>query len=707
MINIDPTSVNPIITDNQERTQSFQVQPNVHSFFPRANLQPPSDFRRVFQSSDQMKGEFVKFLKTIFYRLDEKKVLNLMGKLLEDPTKTDEQVYTELVAQIHTTKKSFSFLKQLWSLFVLKKGMGKQVAEFMQGFRKEKFRDYMEIYDRRYVDTIRKTAKLPLNGSVIAVCNSPEIGFGDRIQAGALLSSYPYNQHVALNDDDCEDPFLKPEKTHRPIGDEVVDESVDMIACVGGLHHIPADRLEPFTQSMHSKLRPGGVIFIREHNVVDQAGTAQLPKEDLRAIASVVHSFVNAADGVSWEVESKEVREFKSSEEWTQLMQTHGFTRISEKALVLPEDPTENAMMAFVRTPTNLEELQQAISYRNDCTRPKNGTWATWIEWGNVRFSKQYAEFIQDHHNYAFDYVGHMRQHWRHFYQFLKESINDNDMKLKDVLFSDNMAMNLFILATTTIQCSLNALSNLPSICVARWKHGSEWRNVVNLTALERFDAQNEKEYSDFIDYTPFYMYDYIGKMKSMWSCVWNAPESFGTKLTSTLSAAGASLGFIAKAIISAPIKAFYTSEGNQEPDTIKILIADPNHELDAVVARWEREKDGRYHQNQTIQVIHQTPDGHKLVSMPRYKPFTQICGYLSEAATLQVLEIGGQKEISIDVLLNKEEQPNVEGARLIYEMEKLQDPAEKHYLTYQVHLSALKQFQQTIQLANIEYIHE
>ena len=92
---------------------------------------------------------------------------------------------------------------------------------------------------------------------------------------------------------------------------------------------------------------------------------------------------------------------------------------------------------------------------------------------------------------------------------------------------------------------------------------------------------------------------------------------------------------------------------------------------------------------------------------MPRYKPFTQICGYLSEAATLQVLEIGGQKEISIDVLLNKEEQPNVEGARLIYEMEKLQDPAEKHYLTYQVHLSALKQFQQTIQLANIEYIHE
>jgi hypothetical protein len=43
----------------------------------------------------------------------------------------------------------------------------------------------------------------------------------------------------------------------------------------------------------------------------------------------------------------------------------------------------------------------------------KLGTRATWIEWGNVRFSKQYAHYIQDHHAYAFDFIGHMRQHWQ------------------------------------------------------------------------------------------------------------------------------------------------------------------------------------------------------------------------------------------------------------------------------------------------------
>lgn len=667
-----------------------------------------SDIRRVFQTTDQMKSEFAKFLKTIFYQLDDKKVFSLMEEILEDPSKTDEDIYKELLSKIHTTKKKFSFLSQLWSLFVLKKGMGQQAAELMKDFSPEKFHDYMEIYDRRYVKTIRKIVGLPLDGNTIAVCNSAEVGLIDRIQAGALFSKYPYKQHVALNDSDCKDPFLHPEQTHKPIGEEVSDNSVDVIAAFGGLHHIPADRLDPFTQSLHRKLRPGGVIFIRDHNVKDKAGAAKLPKEDLRAIASVVHTFVNAAEGSSWEIESQEVREFKSCDKWTQLMQKHGFTRISDKALVLKDDPTENAMMAFVKTPANLEELKQAISYRSDCTRPKEGTRATWIEWGNVRFSKQYASFIQNHHAYAFDYIGHLRQHWQHFYQFFKESVKDKDVRLQDLLFSDNMAMNAFILLTATIQCSIGSVSSFPSALVARWKYGNEWREVCNLSALERFEAENEKEYAAFIDHTPFYMYDYMNKMKQMWKTVWDSPESFAVKIASVLGAASSSLGFIAKALVSAPIKAFYTSESNQEVDTIKVLIADPNNELDAVITRWENEKDAQFDQKNEIEVVYGTPDGHKLVSMPRYRPFTKICGYLSETSALQILEIGSQKEISVDVLMDKaQENPGIEGSQFIYSMDKLQDPEDKRYVTYQVSVAALKQFQQTVQLNNVEYIHE
>lgn len=667
-----------------------------------------SHLRCVFQTTDQMKDEFVKFLKTIFYQLDEKKVLALMEELLADPDKTDEKVYEELLQKIHTTKKSFPFLSKLRSLFVLKSGMGKQAAELLKPFKKEKFHDYMEIYDRRYVKTIRKAAGVALDGKVIAVCDTPKVGLADRIQAGSLFSSYPYQQHVALNDEDCEDPFLYPEKTHQPISDEVEDNSIDMIACLGGLHHIPSDRVDDFVDSMHSKLRPGGVILVRDHNVKDNAGSAHLNQEELKAIASVVHTFVNAADGVSGEIEKKEIREFKSLDEWTELMEKHGFKRISKQELVLEDDPTENAMWAFVKAPTNLDELREAIDYRNDCTRRKEGTRATWIEWGNVRFSKQYAEYIQNHHDYAFDYIGHMRQHWQHFYHFLKESIQDKDVRLRDLIFSDNMMMNLFILTVTTIQCSLSTMTNLPSMLFARWKHGENWRNVCNLTELETFQAEYEKDYSDFLDHTPFYMYDYIGKMKEMWRVIWNSSESFGTKLTSALSATTASLGFIAKAALCFPIRSFYTAEANQEPETIKILIADPDNELTDVIEKWEAEKDSELNKNHNIEVIYETPDGYKLVSLPRYRPFTKICGFLSETSKLEVLEIGSQKEISIDLLLDKEDElPIVPGTRIVYEMERLQDEEERRYVTYQVNLSALKQFQISSGLEKIEYIHE
>lgn len=471
---IVPTIPAAVITQPTHQTAKMPVLMPVPTTPEQAHS---SDFRHVFQTSDQMKGEFVKFLKTIFYQLDDKKVLALMEELLADPLKSDEEIYKELVSRIHSIQKSVPILSKLWSLSVLKQGMGKQAAQLLKAFQPKKFHDYMEIYDRRYVKTIRKIANMPLDGNVIAVCNRPEVGVMDKIQAGALLSAYPYKQHVPLNDNDCTDPFMEPEKTHKPIGEEVQDNSVDLIGCLGGLHHIPADRVDAFTQSLHSKLRPGGVILMRDHNVQDQAATGQ-SKEDIRAIAAVVHTFVNAADGVSWEVEKKEIREFKSAEEWTALMQRHGFTRISNEALVLKDDPTENAMMAFVKAPTTLEELQQAISYRNDCTRTKDGTRGTWIEWGNVRFAKQYAAFIQNHHAYAFDYIGHIRQHWKHFYHYMKESIQDPEISLKDLLLSDNFSMNMFILLTASIHCGISATTSFPSTVVARWKHGNQWRNV-------------------------------------------------------------------------------------------------------------------------------------------------------------------------------------------------------------------------------------
>src|SRR3990167_8401863 len=98
--------------------------------------------------------------------------------------------------------------------------------------------------------------------------------------------------------------------------------------------------------------------------------------------------------------------------------------------------------------------------------------------------------------------MGHLRQHWSYFTRYIQES--RKDLSLKSIICSDNFAMNLFILLATTVQCLVGYLSSLPSILVARLTHGVNWRNATDLTALEKYEAQVEKEYSEYIDHTPF-----------------------------------------------------------------------------------------------------------------------------------------------------------------------------------------------------------
>lgn len=664
------------------------------SILPEQELLPAqSSFRTVF-SSDSLKSEFVKFLKTIFYQLDDKKVLQEMNKILADPAKTDKEVYEELVLHIDEMRNRFPALfSQLKALSVLQKGMGLQAASLMKDFRKEEFHNYLEIYFRRYLKTIQKTAALPLDGKIFAACDFPyNKSLKEKLEAGALLSSYPYQEHVPLNDPDCDSPDTQPEKTHKPIGNEVPNNEIDMISCLGGLHHIPKEKVGAFIDSMASKLRPGGVLLVRDHDVTSG---------DLSAIVFVVHSFVNAANQVPWSVENKEIREFHSAEYWTKLLEAHNFTRISSDNLILQDDPTQNGMMAFIKAPKTLEELQTAARYRNDCVRPADGTRATWIEWGNVRYSKQFAEFIQNRHSYAFDFIGHLRQHWNYFTQYLTES--RKDLPLQKILFSDNFAMNLFILISTAFQCGVGYISSLPSILAARVQHGVDWRNATDLTTLEKYQAQVEKEYSTFIDHTPFYMFPYLDKIKGLWTAILHSNESPWIKSVSTIKAFFSTLGYAATAAVCAPVRAMYTDNGQAiEPDMVSILIHDPENQFKT----GEKEIANEWHK---IKVVYETQDHYKLLLVPRYRLFTELCKELALNENVKLLEIGSQSKITVDVLFKKDEATPmpVKEAKVLYEMEKLQDAEGRRYVTYEVQVSALAKFESAIGPSRIEYVHE
>src|SRR3990167_816967 len=635
----------------------------------------PSAYRTVFESLE-LRGEFVKFLKTIFYQLDEQKVLKKMDQILKDPNLSDQMIYQQIVANIDEMRKwSPSILHQVKALRVLQKGMGNQAQELLACFRGETFHNYLEIYFRRYFHTIRKTAGLALNGTIAAACDTPYQGsIKERLEAGSLFSSYPYHTHIPLNDEDCIHPEREPEKTHKPLGDEIPSKSIDLIACLGGLHHIPENRTDAFVNSLARKLKPGGVLLLRDHNVTNPG---------LRAIASVVHSFVNATAGVHWEIEQNEVRNFQSQEYWANLLKTHHLIPASPKHLVLNCDPTQNGMTAFIKEPTNLQELKNSARYRKDSVREADGTNATWLEWGNVRYAKDYAKFVQTKHWYAFPFLVYAKQHQKYFQSYLLHSWKEG------TLTSTNVVANLSIFASASFWCLAGFTHSLPYRTIAWLKHGVNWRLATDLTTVEKYEAKIAAEYAEFIDTTLAFQFPYCSKMIGLWRAVWNSEENFAIKCLNSLRALLSTFSLLSLATGYAVGKAFAGGEDYIQND-VSILLHDTHHRF--MIGR----------------TIYETPNGHKLILVPRYRLFTQICKQLASAADIQLLEIGCQSKITVDVKYKEYEDtllPN--DAKLLYEIGQVQDPDRGRLATYEVAIERLQAFERIVGTNRIEYVHE
>ena len=367
-------------------------------------------------------------------------------------------------------------------------------------------------------------------------------------------------------------------------------------------------------------------------------------------------------------------------------------------------------MAAFVKLPQKAGEVEEAAKYVKGYQRSSIGSYATWIEWGNVRFEQQFAEFIQDHHAYQFDYIGHLRQHWSHFSNTLKESWNDPEASVKDVLFSDNTMMNLFILFGVTLQLSGSALAALPSVLMAKWRHGDEWKEVVNLSALEKFQAKMQLDYSEFILYDPFFKYDYFKAIGEMWSAIYHSDDSFLTKCGDVVSAIPATLALTVQGLPSLFINhVYYAGEGESDEETIHVIIEDPQNRLQEVIEAWDEKKmETTYNERHpfekcAIKEVYEA-EGTKLISMPYYKPFMEITQLFGEKG-ITFKTVGGQKKVTLDLLLEKEAE-EIAGARAIYTLDHLQDESKK-YVTAEVDVENLSTFcgQEGVK-GNIAHIH-
>ena len=280
-----------------------------------------SDFRAVYGTT-RGNDDFYRFLQNVYRLYPEDRFHTLIQQATREHA-DDESIYRALQAGLPAIKPFLSELTYaLPSLGKQKREMTRQTLQLL-GDRRD-FDGYLEIGSLgRYASHLRKALKL--RGDMVlldeaAPGNSPV----DIVERGGLRK---IGRHVPLDD-------------YAPItSDAIADASIGLATCYIGLHHIPLDGLDPFIASLRRVIRPGGLLILRDHDVVD---------DYMDALVSLAHAVFNAGLGTPWETNARELRHFRTIDGWVEILQRHGFVAEGPR-LLQAHDPTLNSLLCFRR----------------------------------------------------------------------------------------------------------------------------------------------------------------------------------------------------------------------------------------------------------------------------------------------------------------------------------------------------------------------
>jgi len=286
---------------------------------PEATVEHPSEFHRIFGDVG-LSDAFYRFLQTVFRTVPEDRFHHLINDACQRH-RDEEAVYRYVQQELKGIKPFLSDLRYtVPSLFKQKQEMVAQTLAVLGSRRR--FEGYVEIGSKaRYFASLAK--KLDLAGPCHFVDERPP-GFSaaDILERGGVAKQ---GEHVPLQD-------------YEPIAaSAIADDSVDLVTCYVGLHHMTAERLTPFLASVARILRPGGVFIVRDHDV---------GSDDMRALVSLAHTVFNAGLGETWESNRAELRFFESADTWAQRLHDAGFDDRGHR-LLQENDPTQNALFCF------------------------------------------------------------------------------------------------------------------------------------------------------------------------------------------------------------------------------------------------------------------------------------------------------------------------------------------------------------------------
>lgn len=630
-----------------------------------SELQDTFNFNEIF-SNPNSRFEFNKFLDNIFPQVDAKS-FNILIDDIRRCSHSDKEIYKELVKRIGYTQGGILHKGSMILRSLKKEAEATSVMVQKVMGDNPKVDGYLEIgYPGRYVLPIKE--KIGITGPIV-VMNSAE-SFTDYVQAGFPL---PYDKFIPLND------YNALNETQIPTA------SMDLVTCFIGLHHVPESKLEDFIKSLHRVIRPGGSFILKDH---DAHNSTQ------KAMASVVHSVFNAEGWVSVKEEMEELRYFKDLESWITLLENHGFKKVSAP-LMRDGDPSLNSLIRFERIATqrelNLSAIKEGLG--KDYERAGYQTYLTSIEWHDVAVAQEYANCLKQP-NCEFPYFKHIQQYQDIFRESYQAAAGN--LPLSDLPSSDYTTMNQFIRGKTALEFGIKGVisktSSFFSKAASIFSFNSETTPAVK-TTVEEYDAEIAQKYAHFIEHTPFYMFPFSNYSKELWEVY---KKSGTLKDLPLLVYRTAELS--AKSLASIPAASSYTAEENKEPETIQLIVEGAeNLNLQTIDER--------------IKVLKALPGNEfSLISIPRYRPFTEIWHKLAEKG-IKGVEIAGQQKIQVKVLIpttNENPCKNITGCKKLYDMPILSDPQNK-YIALNVDVPALGQVIKDLVGKNVKitYIHD
>jgi len=285
---------------------------------PMTNIN--SEFKSIF-SETEWSDKFFLFLQNVYNIYPENEFHMLIQQAVKTKN-TDAEIYADIQQNLPKIRPFLAELRfALPALIKQKKEMTRQTLALLGEHKK--INGYVEIGSTgRYISELRKHLQIK---SPIYLVNDlpPTYSPADLMERGQIKK---LGQYISLND-------------YAPISSSnIPDNSIDLVTCYIGLHHVPLDKLSDFVQSIKRILRQGGRLIVRDHDV---------SSEKMRTFVSLVHTVFNAGLGISWKDNINELRYFTSISTLISYLQERGFTYTGKK-LLQKNDPSDNTLLEFV-----------------------------------------------------------------------------------------------------------------------------------------------------------------------------------------------------------------------------------------------------------------------------------------------------------------------------------------------------------------------